>query len=276
MKKKEWELFPLASVLFPTQASPCICTALTLSPGVYWFPGPRSLACTATIISKSIFCQAPVTPTKSWGGKRPVLPGHLAPLCFSLDWASVRGRNLEWFLDTMLRFPASLMFHSIIVSTSHIHLASDGSSAFKSHSFRVYSWQNGPIFTVDVPAWNNGPWAVTLLDGSCQSLDWQAEPLFTYWLRLKNHLWSLQGGSFRNGTRNVKCHCLTSSVPQLCFVFYCLFSSILSAVGLSQLSELNERKGITCKGHILRNGWPFSYLNFLTPYIWNSHVMNKI
>lgn len=157
-----------------------------------------------------------------------------------------------------VRFPASLMFRSIIMSTSHIHLASDGPSAFKSHPSWVHSWQNGSIFTVD-----NGPQAVTLLHGSCKSPDWHTKPLFTYWLRLKNHLWSLQGGSFRNGTR--KCHCLTSSVPQLCSVFYCLFSCILSVVGLSQLS--NERKGITCKGHILRNGWPFSYLNSQTPYI---------
>lgn len=35
------------------------------SPGVIDFPGPCSLACTATVISKSIFCQRPLKPTQS-------------------------------------------------------------------------------------------------------------------------------------------------------------------------------------------------------------------
>lgn len=250
---------------------------LYASPGVIDFPRPCSLACTATIISKSIFCQPPLKPTQSWGGRgqrfqviyrRSVSP-WIEQTFMLRDVDNIW--NGSW--TQAFRYPASpghiglaqsssLTFRSIIVYTSNIHLASDGPSAFKSNSM-VHSSQKGPIFTVDVPVWNNGPWAVTLHDGSCQGQGWHAKPLFTYWLRLKNHLWSLRGGgSFRNGTRNVKCHCLTSSVPRFCSVFYCLFSGILSALGLSQLSELNERKGITCKGHILRNGWPFSYLNF--------------
>lgn len=95
-------------------APACFCMAPNLgftvhlcgphaSPGVIDFPRPGSLACTATIISKSIFCQPPPNQPSPAGEEGSAfrsfttvlfLPGwskHSAP-----SW----GQHLEWFLDT--------------------------------------------------------------------------------------------------------------------------------------------------------------------------------
>lgn len=254
---------------------------LYASPGVIDFPRPCSLACTATIISKSIFCQPPLKPTQSWGGggqrfqviyRRSVSP-RIEQTFKHRDVDNIW--NGSW--TQAFRYPASpghiglaqsssLTFRSIMVYTSNIHLASDGPSAFKSNS-TVHSSQKGPIFTVDVPVWNNGPWAVTLHDGSCQGQGWHAKPLFTYWLRLKNHLWSLRGSGGQLQKWNKKCE---MSLPHLicATLLLCVllpFQWHFVCIGIVPTVRIEWKKG-----NNLQRSHPEKWMAFFMPEFLNS------
>lgn len=157
--------------------------------------------------------------------------------------------------DLGLAQPWRLLLRSIIAHTSSVHLASDIASASKSQSPRFLFPSRG-LFLPSM--WSNGCGLSPCMAAAVRGRTGPPS-LFSH---IEKSLVESSGGCrFKNGTRNGKCHCLTSSVPQFCSVFYCLFSGIFSALGFSQLSELNERKWRTCKGHILRNESISRFLN---------------